>query len=255
MDQASPGRRVLSITPRGIIGSVLVLIVAATCVRLGFWQLDRLHQKREHNARLQERMASAAVALASIPHDSTGWLDRIVRLSGVLDHERSIVLPGRAFRGTPGVHILTPLLVEGGAILVDRGWLPAADGATVDLDAIVPAPDLEATGVVLSFPGEEPGARRFEGTARLDRPSAGEFRRVWFEIDPTALRQQFPYPLAPFEVQLLPADGAPTYPVRMEMPLLDEGPHLGYAIQWFSFAAIAVGGWIAMVLKSGIVPA
>jgi surfeit locus 1 family protein len=255
MDQGGIGRRALSITPRGIIGSVLVLIVAATCVRLGFWQLDRLHQKRERNTRLQERMASPPVALTSIPHDSTGWLERTVQLSGVLDHDRSIVLPGRAFRGTPGVHVLTPLLLEGGAILVDRGWLPAADGATVDLDAIVPPPALAATGVVLPFPGEEPGARRFEAPEPQNRASAGGFRRVWFELDPTAMRNQFPYPLAPFEVQLLPADGTPTYPVRMEMPPLDEGPHLGYAIQWFSFATIAVGGWIAMVLKSGTVRA
>jgi len=255
MDQRAPRRRALSITPRGIAGTMLVLVVAAVCTRLGVWQLDRLRQRREGNARLKERIEAAPVALTSIPHDSTGWLNRTVRLGGVLDHERSVVLPGRAFRGTPGVHVLTPLLVEGGAILVDRGWLPAADGATVDLDAIVPAPDFEATGLVLAFPGEDAAARRASGPEALKRSPAGEFRRVWFSIDAVALRAQFPYPLAPFEVQLLPAEGAPMYPVRMEKPPLDEGPHLGYAIQWFSFAAIAVGGWIAMVLKSGVVRA
>jgi cytochrome oxidase assembly protein ShyY1 len=30
--------------------------------------------------------------------------------------------------------------------------------------------------------------------------------------------------------------------VRLEVPALDEGPHLSYAIQWFFFAAVAVVG-------------
>jgi surfeit locus 1 family protein len=252
MDHRAPGRRALSITPRGITGTVLVLIVAATCVRLGLWQLDRLRQRKELNTRLQERIASQPVALTTIPHDSAGWLNRTVTVEGLLDHDRSIVLPGRAFRGTPGAHVLTPLLVEGGAILVNRGWVPAADGATVDLDALVPEPHLEAKGLVQPFPGDASEAR---GPQALNHSPAGEFRRVWFAVDRVALRAQFPYPLAPFEVQLLPAPGGLTYPVRMDAPPLDEGPHLGYAIQWFSFAAIAIGGWIAMVLKSGVVRA
>ena len=31
-------------------------------------------------------------------------------------------------------------------------------------------------------------------------------------------------------------------PARLPLPPLDEGPHLSYAFQWFSFAAIALGG-------------
>ena len=66
------------------------------------------------------------------------------------------------------------------------------------------------------------------------------FRRVWYRPDIAALREQFPYPLADYVVQLLPVRGATTYPIRIARPRLDEGPHLGYAIQWFAFAVIGV---------------
>ena len=36
-------------------------------------------------------------------------------------------------------------------------------------------------------------------------------------------------------------------PQRVPTPPLDEGPHLSYAIQWFSFAAIALAGTVMAV--------
>jgi len=77
------------------------------------------------------------------------------------------------------------------------------------------------------------------------------FRTHWFTIDPARLRAQFPYPLLPVQLQALPARNDPTYPVRLDAPVLDEGPHFSYAVQWFSFAVIAVVGWLAMILRRG----
>jgi cytochrome oxidase assembly protein ShyY1 len=34
--------------------------------------------------------------------------------------------------------------------------------------------------------------------------------------------------------------------VRLTIPALDEGPHQSYAIQWFSFALVAVVGGVAL---------
>src|SRR5690606_32958961 len=77
-----------------------------------------------------------------------------------------------------------------------------------------------------------------------------DFRVTWTILDLAALRQQFPYPLASFFVQALPTDaGAGTLPRPLPPPELDDGPHLGYAIQWFAFATIAVVGWASLVLR------
>lgn len=240
--------RPLSVTPRGVIGTVLVLVVAGVCVRLGFWQLDRRAWRAAINAGIEQRMAEPPVDLTRPPRDTAGWLYRRVQVRGAPDAQRAIVLPGRLYRGTPGAHVLVPLpLGAGDAVLVDLGWAPAADGATVDLDALQLGAPLDGTALVLPFPGEEPGART--GEVSVDDNA---FRRVWYALDPAAMRAQFPYGLGDVLLQLLPAENSPELPIRMEAPPLDPGPHLGYAIQWFSFATIAIVGWLVMVTKSAV---
>ena len=240
----------LSLTPAGIAGTLLAFLVAVVCVRLGFWQLDRRSERATLNARLEARRSEPPVALLSVPRDTAGLMFRRVTLEGRFDHDRSIVLPGRALRGTPGVHIVTPLLLDdGGAVLVNRGWLPSPDAATVDLPAVPAQPGtLRIEGLALPLPGA--------GTPRVDRAGPGggaaadTFRRVWYAPDPTALRAQFPYPLGAVLVQALPFPTGPRFPERLGPPPLDPGPHFGYAIQWFSFAAIALAGWLLVLLKS-----
>jgi surfeit locus 1 family protein len=63
------------------------------------------------------------------------------------------------------------------------------------------------------------------------------------------------YPVAPLYLVQLAATAAPegtpapATPVRLDPPFLDEGPHRGYAIQWFAFATIAVVGSVAVVIQ------
>jgi surfeit locus 1 family protein len=65
------------------------------------------------------------------------------------------------------------------------------------------------------------------------------------------MHKQFPYALGAIQVQALPESGAPPFPMRLELPETDDGPHLGYAIQWFSFAAIGLIGWLVLVIRRG----
>lgn len=244
----STQKQALTLTRSGIIGTVLVLLVAAVCVRLGFWQLDRLGQRQERNQALESRLALAPMALSGLPADTAGLTYRRARARGAFDDDRTIVLPGRSYRGSPGVHVLTPLRLggTGGAVLVNRGWVPAADAATIPYDSVRTfASDTTVEGILLPFPGRSASRGAADGSA-VDADSA--FRRVWFALDEELLRRQYPYRLADVELQLLPAERpARTLPVPLPLPPLDEGPHRGYAIQWFSFAAIAIVGWIALL--------
>jgi surfeit locus 1 family protein len=243
-------RQPLSITPRGVVGTILVLVVAAVCVRLGFWQLERRAQRAVLNAGLAARMAEPSVDLTRAPRDTAGWLYRRTRIAGVPDASRAIVLPGRLYQGAPGVHVLAPVPLAGGdAILVDFGWAPAADAATVPLDSLDLGDPIDATAIVLPFPGQEPGARP---PSSAGPAGADGFRRIWYSMDPAALRAQFPYDLGEVQLQLLPDTASPRLPVRLAAPALDPGPHLGYAIQWFSFATIAIVGWLVMVAKPSV---
>src|SRR5690606_30480348 len=159
----------LSITRAGVAGTVLALAVALVCARLGIWQLDRLEQRRQLNAVMEERLAGATIALADVPRDTTGLLYRTVESEGRYDVARSIVLRGRAHEGMPGVHVLTPLrLPDGSAVLVNRGWVPSADAATVDLDALPPPASGRVTGLALPF--------HTDGAAVVED---GAFRVTW----------------------------------------------------------------------------
>ena len=239
----NPRRETLTLTRGGIMGSLVVLVVAAACVRLGFWQLDRLDQRQARNERLAARLDEAPLTVTAAIADTVGLSYRRARAAGSFDHDRSIVLPGRSYRGSPGVHVLTPLrLAESpAAFLVNRGWVPAADAATIDLERLRSAADTVVTGLLLPVPGRGSSLAR---AATVEGDSA--FRRVWFAIDERAMRAQFPYPLLDVQLQLLPT-GSRGSPRPLPPPALDEGSHRGYAFQWFSFATIAIVGWIALL--------
>lgn len=236
----------LRITRAGLLGSIVVILVAAGCVRLGIWQLHRLDQRRAYNAQLSARMRGAGVPLRRVPDDTVGLTFRAALAEGSWDGARSIVLGARALDGEPGVYLLTPLrLPEGGAVLVNRGWLPSPDAATVDIRPYAADGPARVRGLLVPMPlGRVP-------------PTAG-VRRVWYHLDPAALARQLPYPIAPLLLQATPAAAAATptaaraaaaLPRPLPPPALDEGPHLGYAIQWFSFAVIGLVGWVVLLLR------
>ena len=66
--------------------------------------------------------------------------------------------------------------------------------------------------------------------------------RLVRRVSRSEVTSRVPYPLAPYYLVATgdSADGA--HPARRELPALDEGPHRAYALQWFSFAAIALAG-------------
>ena len=227
------------VVTRGVlVGTIIVAIVALICVRLGFWQLQRLEQRRARNHATQERMLASPARLSVISDDSTGLIFRRILLTGDYDDAHTIIIAGRSLRGVPGVHVLTPMRLGGAAVLVNRGWMPSADAARIEVDSI-----------------REPGARNLEALITPFPEDFGRnapadtFQRVWFHMNGEQLRKQFDYRVLPYVVQILPHRGQPLYPIRLKPPELDEGPHLGYMIQWFSFAIIAIAGWTALILR------
>ena len=245
----------MAITPAGIVGTIALAVVVVAFVRLGFWQLSRLSERREMNASVAARMHAAPVLDPAQLGDTAGLYYRRAVLRGTFDNARSIVLPGRSHRGVPGVYLLTPLrpAAAAGAVLVNRGWVASPDAASVDLERLHLPDSGAVNGLILPFPGESESLG-----PREPAHESTSFRRVWFAIDERALRAQFPYPLLPVTIQELPDSSASPQralpsratPTRLAPPPLDEGSHLGYALQWFSFALIGIIGWLALMTRS-----
>ncbi len=230
-------------TPRRRLGGRdLLFLVASVCmaalfVRLGVWQVRRLEQRRARNALVIARLGEPAVTLAALPRDTSLARYRTVRVAGTFDFDHEIVFINRIREGAPGVQLLTPLRVPGRdtGVLVDRGWVYAPDAETVDRAAWREPAAVDAVGYVQELP--PPG----RGNAALPPPGQRDQLR-W--IDPAAVAAVTGYPVAPFYVVLGgdTALHAPHVPARLPPPPLDEGPHQSYAIQWFAFALIALGG-------------
>lgn len=239
--------RPLELTRAGIIASVAVLVVVAVCVRLGFWQLDRRDQRLTRNAAVAERLDSEPLVLDGMPRDTAGLTYRRAVVSGVLEGDASVVLAGRSHGGAPGAHLLSPLRLGTGALLVNRGWLPAPDATTVDLEAVALDGEVRIEGVLLPFPDVD-----------IEGSGSGAFRRTWYRFDEEAIRAQYPYPVAAVYLQATSQPSGPAapdtargLPVILGPPSLDQGPHLSYAVQWFSFAAIFLIGWLALLVHRG----
>jgi surfeit locus 1 family protein len=84
-------------------------------------------------------------------------------------------------------------------------------------------------------------------------PSAGPDqakRDFWVYLDIRQIAQQLPYAVLPVYLQLGAGQGAINAPLPSEPSLdLSEGPHQGYAIQWFTFAAMLLVGYPLYVRK------
>lgn len=240
-------------TPRWIALLAFALVVIGTCIRLGIWQLDRLEQRRALNDRIRAGFAAAPSApddlsTAAVEPDELAY--RPMEVTGTYDAEHEVLLYGRALDGRPGHHVLTPLVYEAGegdagaptAILVDRGWVPFEFGTPPVPRAAPPAGPVTVTGFLLPVEGRSDDV--------IDRGPSGAILTVR-HADPAALEGDVPYELWPLTLQLQeqspPQSG--DLPAIAPPPELDEGPHRSYAVQWFTFAAIAGIGYVVLVRR------
>lgn len=217
---------------RILLFCALALAAATLFIRLGFWQLSRLHERQARNAVIAAAQRSTPMPLASLPHDTGAAHYRPASVRGTFDYEHELVLSNRTRRGSPGVELLAPVRVPGTdtAVLVNRGWVYSPDGGSVDRPRWREGDSaLVVTGYVELF---TPDA----GTTTASDP------HIVRHVTRRELASKVPYPVAPFYLVSIGDTLSQTHPARHEIPLLDDGPHRSYALQWFSFAAIALVG-------------
>lgn len=229
-------------SPRWLLSHVLVVALAATMVALGLWQLRRLDERQAQNALVAARLEQAPVPVtdldAATPAEATY---RRVTATGTYRPDEEVLQRSRAHAGQNGYHVLTPLdLGDGTGILVRRGWVPFELDTPPVAEAAPPDAGVTVTGFLQpSEPQPGFGARD---------PAEGTLERV-FRADVERIQPQVSVELLPWILQLEAQDpGQPgRLPIPAEPPEFDEGNHLSYAIQWFSFAAIAVVGYGAFL--------
>lgn len=236
-------------TPRWIITTLLVIAAVLGMIRLGIWQLDRLEQRRAFNTRVSAQVSAPELDLnqsASTP-DLMEMEYRAVVVRGEYDPAHEIILRNQVYNNQPGYHLLTPLRIAGSdqSILVNRGFIPMEDGAPQARAKYQQSGPVTVRGIlrlphVPKFAGV-PDPALAPGETRLD---------AWNAINLDRIRSQVPYALLPVYLQAGAGAAETGFPVgEIDSPDLSEGSHLGYAFQWFTFAALLGGGYPFFVKK------
>jgi surfeit locus 1 family protein len=228
---------------RSIVFCAFAVLAAILFVRLGFWQLARLHAKVQRNVAIEAQQRQSPVQLAVLPRDTAAAHYRRATVTGSFDYDRELVLSNRTYQGSPGVELVTPLRLAGSdtVVLVDRGWVYSPDGASVDRARWRERDSATVDGYVEQY-APDPATS-----------TAGRDPRVVRRIGQREAASRIPYPLAPYYL-VQTGDTGSSHPVRREMPALDEGPHRSYAIQWFFFAAVAIVGAGAVIWRERRMP-
>jgi surfeit locus 1 family protein len=200
---------------------------------LGTWQVQRLFWKQELIAERQAGLAAPVTAWA----DAEGRLDELywhrVSAEGQFLNERELVLAARSMNGNAGYHIVTPVQIEGGpVVMVDRGWVP--------LDRKDPAAraqgQIEGATTVTGIlrPGHEPSWLTPENEPE---------KNFWFWIDLPSMAHAVGTEANTVTEAYLEADATPNpggFPIggqtRTELP----NDHLQYAITWYALALALV---------------
>ena len=217
--------------------TVLALAGIALFASLGRWQLDRAEQKRV----LFEGFAAGASSAVDLP-GTFEPVDRYrrVRARGAYDASRQFLLDNMSHEGTPGYHVLTPLIQpDGRIVLVDRGFipLPASRGALPALP--VGSETREVTGRAdrLPRPAVELQAPPVSGWPRLV-----SFPRME-DVQQALGAETYP------QVLLLDPGESDGYLRDWRAPGMAPEQHVGYAVQWFGLALAVAVTWAILSFR------
>jgi surfeit locus 1 family protein len=216
--------------------TLLTLIAVVLFIGLGRWQWHRADAKRALAAQFQagtgQLIDASGRTTATLPRYSR------VRIEGRYDGAHQFLLDNMSHDGDPGYEVLTPLtLPDGRAILVNRGWVPLTQSRREPPQIGIPT-GLETSATVVGLLDNLPVAALSMGHVA---PGPGP---VWPKLTsfPTMadLAAALGLPLETRQLLLDPAQ--PAGYVRDWHPS-GFGPtqHLSYAIQWWFFAALALG--------------
>jgi len=232
--------------PKWLVGHVLCAALVVLFVNLGFWQLRRLDERKDHNRFVRSHVEAPVTSLddaLSAGTDDAAY--RRVRVRGTWVDGTTVLVRSRSLDGQSGDNVVTTLDVDGRGLVVLRGFAPTGGGGlAAKLEAVQPATTgaVTLTGVLRTS--------EVRGSIGPRDPEGGHLDVV-NRIDVPRLQQQQDLELAPLYLQLTGSDPAEKAFIReVPLPPLDNGPHLSYAVQWFIFATVGAVGWPLLLRKT-----
>jgi cytochrome oxidase assembly protein ShyY1 len=248
-----------------LIATLLLAATVITCASLGRWQLSRAQERRDITALIEKGRKGEPVDLNAKPLAEQLQPWRPAQVEGVWQPQFNLLLDNRNLDGKPGLWLATPLLLDdGSAVLILRGWFarPIGAGASPVIATSVEQQKIKGE-LALRVPRlfELWGAREQSGShlpadwPALDRTSKpialsqdmNNLPRLQ-NIDLDELSKRLGLKFLP--VVLMQKDESKDGLKRVwPEPSIDSDKNMGYAMQWFGFAAIAVIAWLGFAWR------
>ena len=216
-----------------LVPALLILLVMAVTIRLGFWQRDRAHQKEALQAQIDryehatpQPVGAAPIALSSIEYHR-------VRAVGRFMPDRVVYLDNRPYQDRPGFYVVMPFALSGGGyVLVNRGWIPRnADIRTAIAPYRTPSGEITIEGIARAN-----ASRAFE----LGEGGSAAHQAIRQNLDIAAFASETGLALQPFVIEQTSDDNDGL--VRdWPAPTMGVERNYGYMLQWWGMAAAALG--------------
>ncbi|MFD4541690.1 SURF1 family protein [Streptomyces bauhiniae] len=236
------------LTRQWVILTLVVIALIPTMIRLGFWQHHRYEERTARNDLVARALHADPVPVErlaapgrAVTHDDKY---RTVTATGTFDTAHEEVVRRRTNADDEvGFHVLTPLrLADGRVLLVNRGWIPA-NGAQTEFPK-VPAPPAGKVTITGRLKADETtaasGIKQIAGLP--DRQvmlinSADQAKRLGAQVLGGYVEQTAPEPKGDTPEQI-------SSPGKEDAPL-----NYAYMIQWWLFAAAVPVGWWFLVRR------
>ncbi|WP_300031932.1 SURF1 family protein [uncultured Roseobacter sp.] len=194
---------------------------AGILISLGVWQVQRLAGKEAMIEDIDTRIAAAPVPLPAAPdRQADAYLP--VDVTGTLRADYLRVLVSQKTIGA-GYRIIRPMLHADGPVLVDLGFVRAADADALKFEE---GPPVSVTGN-LQWPQETDSYT----------PAPDLENNIWFARDVDAMARALGTRPVLIVRRDPPAVPGPITPFPVDTAAIPND-HLQYAITWFSLAAI-----------------
>lgn len=225
--------------------TLLTAVALAAFVSLGWWQIGRAREKQALIESFARGTQTSVELLGDVAIDELPRYQHL-RAEGHYEPAYQVLLDNMPSQtGRPGYRVLTPFRRQGSerVLLVDRGWVPLGVSREAIPNVTVTVAHRAVSGRLDQLP--VPGVRVGEATA----PGDERWPRVMNFPRQPDLEKALGSPIESRILLLDPA--APDGYERTWRPSVGFGPerHLGYAIQWFALALVAVVIFIALSLQ------
>ena len=223
---------------------IVTLPALLMLIGLGSWQLQRLQWKNDLISSFEARSAADAITIPAANAELDELEFRNLALHGVFQHDKETFLTGRTYEGNAGFHVVTPLLLDDGRIiLVNRGWVSEdyrdpAKRAFSQIDG-----KTSVTGIL-----RRPGVKGY--FVPENQPENG----FWFTLVPSEINKHLALgdaAIDQFYADALRTSDVVTLPIAAKTKLNLRNAHLSYAMTWYGIALALIGVYLTFHYQAG----